>query len=246
MKKTLSAALLALGLLTGCASSEVSSENSAPAAAIGTQTVNTSEQTTTFSADATAPENESAPEQESSLDISGVWQTFSESGSNGCYYLFNADHTGSSLSMAYGMGVPLRWEVADGKGTFHMGAEDIVEYADVTLDGDTLTLSWEESEPQTLSKVADSAEDFTFFSNEELAQMALNFYTEQKGYTPTICDTQSNPDGTVTIHLYDIVDDHTATLAWYTISRFTAEGTDDIMSEPVSFAGVSSEPVAAG
>jgi len=40
-------------------------------------------------------------------------------------------------------------------------------------------------------------------------------------------------DGTVTFQLYDELDDHISTAAWYVIDRFTAKGKDGNTDEEI-------------
>ncbi len=69
----------------------------------------------------------------------------------------------------------------------------------------------------------------SFYSNPQLCDIALDYYEKNHDYRPTSCDAENNADGTVTLHLYDNMDDHIATLAWYTVDRTSCVGTDDVM-----------------
>ena len=66
-----------------------------------------------------------------------------------------------------------------------------------------------------------------------LLTLALDYCEMKTGYRPSECAAEKNADGTVTIHLFDIVIDHTATTAWYTVDPETLKGTDDIMMEEI-------------
>lgn len=85
--------------------------------------------------------------------------------------------------------------------------------------------------------------DFTLISSsetapvteDELVTMARNYNFELFLHDPEYAEVTDNNDGTYTIHLYDIVDDHTATCGWYTIDAFTTIGTDDITGEQIFF-----------
>lgn len=85
--------------------------------------------------------------------------------------------------------------------------------------------------------------DFTLISSsetapvteEELVIMARNYTFELFLHYPEYADVTDNNDGTYTIHLYDIVDDHTATYGWYTIDALTTMGTDDLTGEQIFF-----------
>ncbi len=69
----------------------------------------------------------------------------------------------------------------------------------------------------------------SFYSNPQLCEIALDYYEKNNDCRPTSCDAENNADGTVTLHLYDNMDDHIATLAWYTVDRTSCVGTDEIM-----------------
>lgn len=68
----------------------------------------------------------------------------------------------------------------------------------------------------------------------ELEEMALRYYQEKYKYKPSRVEAFVDPknDEIINIHLYDIVDDHTATVDWYAINKYTAEGTN-ILGEKV-------------
>lgn len=68
-----------------------------------------------------------------------------------------------------------------------------------------------------------------FYSNPQLCEIALDYYEKNHDCRPTSCDAENNADGTVTLHLYDNMEDHIATLAWYTVDRTSCAGTDDVM-----------------
>lgn len=70
-------------------------------------------------------------------------------------------------------------------------------------------------------------------SDEDLAELALWYYEAQYDYKPGSAGVQDNGDGTVSIQLYDNLDDHNSTCAWYTIDRLTLQGTDDNTGETI-------------
>ena len=71
------------------------------------------------------------------------------------------------------------------------------------------------------------------FSDEELCKMALDHYEKESGYRPGKSEVDSVNGDLVTIHLYDDMEDHTATSAWYEINRNTGKGTDAVTGDPV-------------
>lgn len=63
---------------------------------------------------------------------------------------------------------------------------------------------------------------------------ALIYYRKKTGICPRNVTLDLYKDHTMSIHLFEIVDDHTATYAWYTVD-FEGNGTDDMTGEEVHF-----------
>ena len=78
------------------------------------------------------------------------------------------------------------------------------------------------------------------YAPEELARWAQIRYFTETGFYPPEAEAETNPDGTVTIHLYEVVEldglTHTATSAWYTVDEYGV-GQNDITEEAVSLMG---------
>lgn len=72
-------------------------------------------------------------------------------------------------------------------------------------------------------------------TEDELVTMARNYTFELFLHNPEYADITDNNDGTYTIHLYDIFNDHTDTYGWYTIDALTTMGTDDLTGEQIFF-----------
>ncbi len=76
------------------------------------------------------------------------------------------------------------------------------------------------------------------YKPEELAEWArIKFFCETGFFTP-LAEAEKNADGTITIHLYEIVEAsdipaHTATYAWYTVDEY-GNGVNDITGDAVS------------
>lgn len=71
-------------------------------------------------------------------------------------------------------------------------------------------------------------------STSELEEMALIYYTKKYNYKPSHAEAfvDEKDENIINIHLYDIVDDHTSTVDWYAVDKYTAEGTN-ILGEEV-------------
>ena len=76
------------------------------------------------------------------------------------------------------------------------------------------------------------------YTTGQLCRMALDYYaaTSPSHYRPSLCEAQINRDDSVTIHLYDIVQEgteyeHTATSDWYFVDPLTGKGTNLLNEE---------------
>ncbi|MBR4627907.1 MAG: hypothetical protein IKO47_09470 [Ruminococcus sp.] len=74
---------------------------------------------------------------------------------------------------------------------------------------------------------------FRFMCNESIKAEASDYYGTHFNHVPEFVEvTDETLPGTVAVHLYDIIDSHASTCAWYYIDRFTGKG-KDFLSEPV-------------
>lgn len=152
------------------------------------------------------------------------------------YYVFYPDGTGGcTMSFENGTGVAFEYETnPDGSTTFHMGAADNSINSEAVNNPDgTMSIEWSDGRTELFTPVNANVEEFTFYTNQELQYIALAYYGAQTGYYPQHSGVQSNDDGTASIQLYDIMEDHNSTSAWYTIDRVTLTGTDDISGDTV-------------
>lgn len=244
MKKML-ILLSAVLLCTGCQSkqNETASQPSDTSSAESTVTSAVTSSATSASTAETLPEDTgeatetssataepTAESQSEYLFKPGVWR------GEDSYFFFHEDGSGQLLTFEYGIGVGFQMEPFTGDSvTFHMGAADnntVFGVSDVT--GESVTLTTDDGTNDTLVYVCEGdSETFSFYSNEEAQTLALSFYQAQTGYTPQYAAVQNNADGTLTIQLYDEVDGHNSTSAWYTVDRVTLVGTDDMTGDTV-------------
>lgn len=244
MKRYFALLAAAALLLTGCQSDKVSSpaeESSGAASAVEQETSHadtSSENPPTAEPDATtaqptaeAPTLEDSTNADAPVFKSGAWRGNSE------YFLFYADGTGGSTSdFEYGMGVPFEYEYGDGDITFHMGSSDNNTTAVPSdISEESVTLTWEDGTAENFKFVSSDADGFHFYTNEELGQIALRYYKANNpgDYVPSNAAVQNSDDGYVTIQLYDSLDDHNSTSAWYMINRVTLTGSDGMTGSAV-------------
>lgn len=172
-------------------------------------------------------ETPSAPtEQTSSLFQAGTWLSDQEQ-----YWFFDAgEASGRTAGLEDGTGVPFAYTFDGAQAVFSMGIAGNDHSCDVTTGENTLTLRWEDGTTEVLTYVSDQSSDqFQFFSNQELCDLALTYYKERNSAQDTqglTAAAQTNEDGTVTIQVYENLGDHNSTAAWYTVDRITAQGTD--------------------
>ncbi len=196
---------------------EDGAETQPPAAADDTESQPSANDTETPAASADSGETAFTP---------GTWRS-----DGGQYYFFDeGGTTGRTASLEDGTGVGFTYSVAGTEAAFSMGAADNSSACTVRRDGDTVTLEWADGTVEHLTYVSDQGSDtFRFYTNQELADMALAFYREQSGGQTAgslEAAAQTNDDGSVSIQVYENLGDHNSTAAWYTVDRLTAAGTD--------------------
>lgn len=64
------------------------------------------------------------------------------------------------------------------------------------------------------------------YTDNELCEMAKRYYSSIHGQEPPIVKVEGHDGNEVIIHLYEVVNDHTATWDWYYIDRTTGKGRD--------------------
>lgn len=75
-------------------------------------------------------------------------------------------------------------------------------------------------ENENSDKKVTTTEEYT---QEELEQMALDYYEKTTGYRPGNVASEIGSDGKLQIQLYDNLGDHNSTLDWYTIDMKTGK-----------------------
>ena len=169
-------------------------------------------------------ETPSDSSNEDAVFTSGTWLS-----DGGQYYFFDeGGTTGRTASVEDGTGIGFTYSMSGTEATFSMGAADNASSCTVSRDGDTVTLAWADGTTEHLTYVSEQGSDtFQFYSNQELADLALNFYQENNQDSQNLASAaQTNEDGSVSIQVYENLGDHNSTAAWYTVDRMTATGTD--------------------
>lgn len=237
-RRMIMAAALCLSLLslTGCAQQqeEVTQQQPEPIP----------EQSAPIQTEEPAPVQEQQPVPEPELPQepvyeipTGVWLAATDVGYSNYYYFNAEEHSGQFVSLDYGLGMPFSYDGSGKQLVFFLGEDAAAHPATLEEDGqDSFKLIWEDNLPETLTFVREGTlEDFHFYSNDQLAQMAMERYTEEDedDTPPAQYGVMTNEDNTVTVQLYDNLGDHNSTSAWYIVDRFTAMGTDLLTGEEI-------------
>lgn len=253
MNRLLPLLLAASVLATGCSSDDVSSavsdtakesaetvvidttetdDSSAPAAATATEEAET--------AAPTAEATEEAQAEDKPVFPAGTWMLYEvyEEELIPIGYCFTNDDgvSGNNLLFEDGEGYSFEYEIGTNEILVTVDGEETI----VPIAGGDLTyvmLDIPDCGRVDMVYFSDIAQaDIPeFYSNIELCGLAQQYYAALNDYTPLGVDTQTNADGTVSIHLYDNMDTHIATLARYKVDRWSTEGWDDITGEEINF-----------
>jgi hypothetical protein len=221
------AALLAL---TGCAGGNSSAESSTAdgtSAAVTEVTATTTKVRTTASTEATtaiAPQ-ETVPGEQIALK-EGAWYCVDEQTNGLLYYWVISGTQLARFDVKTGEKLQQEFEAVDGSFSF-----DGVQYTLDLLHSQQLRLiaAPEDGGQSLLCTWFRDAEvkDFHPFSEDELVAMAAEYYASRTNHVPEFTDIESSEGaGTVVLHLYDLVQNHTATCERYYIDRFSGSGTD--------------------
>lgn len=174
---------------------------------------------------AESPAATPAPSDESSLFTPGTWLS-----DKGQYYFFDEDgKTGRTSSLSDGTGAGFEYSVSGGEADFSIGGAGSSSKCTVSRDEDSITLEWADGVKEQLSFVSElGSDEFKFYTNDELASMALSYYKSNSGEPSDglLSAAEANADGSVTVQIYRSLGDHNSTAEWYTLDRITASGTD--------------------
>ena len=120
---------------------------------------------------------------------------------------------------------------ACGKGNSNEQSENEVTTTTETSISETTASETTASETTKSETIESSAAGYT---DEELSQMALDYYAAKNdGYVPSTAYIEVSDDTSVTIHLFDNMEGHVSTYAWYKVDRKTAEGEDIVFGEKI-------------
>ena len=192
---------------------------------------------------AAEPEVPAEPEvvEETPYEMAGgVWLAMTDVGYSNYYHFAPESRSGSYVSLEYGLGMPFTYEGSEDALSFAMeGHEEDMTAAVEHQDEENFSLIWADSLPEKLTFVGEGTlEDYPFYSNVQLSDMALEHYAVHSGLSEEELEgmmgaAMTNVDNTVTVQLYQNLGDHNSTAAWYIVDRFTATGTDLTSGEEI-------------
>ena len=168
----------------------------------------------------------------------GIWWSFCDSGD--MYYEFATDGTGMRIYQADGFKEGFTYEMEDGCAVFSFagkasGASEKTRAKAEERGGDAVLAFEDDNHTEELVYKGNIGfDEFTFFNNKELEDMAREYYKQHNdtGYVPEFCEVfQNTTDNDIVIQLYDLVDGHTSTADWYYIDRFSGKGKDMMDNE---------------
>lgn len=169
---------------------------------------------------------------------SGVWSSLDENSSL-YYYCFREDMTGSRIAQSDGAANSFGCRNTDDEAglIFFINEIDSMITANVNIiDENCIELLWEGDKKETLLFLDDVDEDyFSVLTNDTLCEMALGYFESVSGYRPSYAEASVNEDRTVSVHLYDIVDDQTDTSERYEINPLDGMGTGMHSDEIIDF-----------
>ena len=88
------------------------------------------------------------------------------------------------------------------------------------------------TEAQTTAPEAETKpENSESNENGTLQYYAASYYAARTNHFPEFVDVEDKEDGTVSLHLYDLIDNHAATCDWYYVDRHTLKGKNFVGDE---------------
>lgn len=146
------------------------------------------------------------------------------------YLSFDTDgKTGELYNLVDGEPKEYTYSVIDNTVSISGDFEELFSDNMEQLDEDTIVLNPQSDEQVVLTYVSDkNSEEFTFYTVEQLLEMAREYQKKNEGYESVGATYTDNADMTVTIQLTTDNGEQVITDASYTVDRITAEGRNDL------------------
>lgn len=156
----------------------------------------------------------------------GVWAADDGEKRVGYYVLYDRK-SGKFADAQLGMEVPFNVKTNGSDAEFNLGAADFADPATVEKSGKgKRTLTWvNENRVEYLTLLSEQEPDaFTFYSQNDLSEMAMDYYENQKGSRPETADIVIGTDGMAAIGLISKVSKNGSVIAEYEIDTITGKG----------------------
>ena len=185
------------------------------------------------------PKQEYETEQKNKGEfLYGTWLSYD--GERYRYYVFNDDGvSGAFVFQETGTGLNFEYEINDNSIVFHMGdVEDNSQAVIEINDDEHFTLKWDEYAKENFTYLSDEMESsFQYYSDNELCYMAILYANKHAKENEDLSNLNAalivNEDQSVTIQLYEELDGHNSTYAWYTVDRKSAVGKNDTTGDEI-------------
>ncbi len=157
------------------------------------------------------------------------------------YYVFLESGSGRFDEIQMGLGVPFEVTAKDDKAEFNLGAVDFAEPARVEKTGKgKRTLTWtNDKRTEYLTLLEEQEPDtFTFYSQKDIEEMALDHYEANKGKRPKSAEVSVAADGMASVVLYG---KKNKVLTQYVVNVITGDGIVEGSDEETQLIGMSTD-----
>jgi len=165
--------------------------------------------------------------------MTGIWLARTTDGMER-YFVFTDGTSGHYLEQETGMGMGFTYEMQnDETAIFHFGDTESVDQALISwVSLSNAYVKWESGEIETFKVInGNPSAELKFYSNQELSEMALNYYEAKNGFRPTGALVMVDASENIFIQLYDESDGYRSSLDTYSIDRYTGIGKDLLYQE---------------
>ena len=132
--------------------------------------------------------------------------------------------SGLYLSQEDGKASSFTYDIKDNTLNININNADTKAYT-ITEDANGNLLLSDGTNKDTLIYQGDKDfSDFHFYNNDELIEMGKKYFLKSHEKLTPYIDAEIWQDGSIALHFYYISEANTATLEWYIVDRFTAQG----------------------
>lgn len=165
----------------------------------------------------------------------GIWSVIDEDEPIGFYVMKENGEGGETVTYQTGTGEEFTYALYENEAEFHYGDDlGTRKYTVESYDGNKLVLKDNHDDITELTFVKEgTAADISFRTNKEVGALANDYFKAVSGNKLPGVSTVTNPDGTVTVRLYQNTSEGAMTYGKYTVDRETLVGKDDMNGSEV-------------